>query len=283
MKISIIILTYNNLDLNKKCIESVLKYSDGDFEIIIVDNASKDKTPDYLRTLKNDKIKVILNDENLGFSKGNNLGAKAASGEILIFLNNDTEVTKDWLTPIIGQLQKESVGIVAPKLLYPNGKIQHAGVVISSKHIPHHIYRLFNSDFKPANKLREYKAVTGACLAIKKDIFKRVGGFDEGYINGLEDIDLCFKVRKLGYRVFYVPESTVIHYESISKDRFRYVFRNIEYYLGKWGDVEPDEDETYRNDGFGPFFITKEHIKNRYLTGSYLEKIKTVVKKLSRN
>src|SRR3989304_9769073 len=130
MKISIIILTYNNLDLNKRCIESVLKYSDGDFEIIIVDNASKDKTPDYLRTLKNDKIKVILNDENLGFSKGNNLGAKAASGEILIFLNNDTEVTKDWLTPIIGQLQKESVGIVAPKLLYPNGKIQHAGVVI---------------------------------------------------------------------------------------------------------------------------------------------------------
>ena len=280
MKTSIIILTFNSLDLNRKCIDSVLKNTKGDFEIIIVDNASTDSTPDYLKTLTDSKIKVILNKENLGFSKGNNIGAKNATGNVLVFLNNDNEVKEAWLEPLLRQLQKEKVGIVAPKLLYPDGKIQHAGIVISSKHIPRHIYRRFNSGFEHANKLRSYKAVTGACLAIKKEIWVKAKGFDEKYINGLEDVDLCFKARELGYKVFYVPESTVIHHESISKDRFTYVFRNIELYLERWKDVEPDEDKTYVKDGFGWFFILRQHVKNRYLTGNYKEKISLVLKKI---
>lgn len=280
MKTSIIILTFNNLVLNKKCIDSILKNTEGDFEIIIVDNASSDDTVDYLRSLTDSRIKAIFNKKNLGFSKGNNIGAKEASGNILVFLNNDTEVKEGWLKPLLKQLQKERVGIVAPKMLYPDGKIQHAGVVVSGKHVPRHIYRRFGTDFKPTNKLREYKAVTGACLAIKKEIWVKVSGFDERYINGLEDVDLCFRVRELGYKVYFVPESIVIHHESISKDRFAHLFRNKELYLGRWGNIEPDEDKIYKKDGFGWFFILRQHIKNRYLTGSYREKMELVLRKV---
>lgn len=282
MQATIVILTYNNLDLNKNCIESVFKYTTGDFEVIVVDNGSQDKTAEYLANLKNSRIKIILNKKNLGFAKGNNLGAKKASGDILVFLNNDTKVTKGWLEPLIKELDNEKTGIVGPKMLYSDSRIQHAGLVISSEHLPRHIYRLFPSDFKPANQKREYKAVTGACLVIKRNLWEKVGGFDEKYINGLEDTDLCFKVRDLGYKVIYVPESVVIHYESISKNRFKHVFRNRELFLKRWEDVKPDEDDFYMEDGFGPFFIFWQHIKNRYLTGNYLDKIKILAKNLFR-
>ena len=164
-------------------------------------------------------------------------------------------------------------------MLYPDGKIQHAGVAVSDKGIPRHIYRRFDSDFLPANKKREFQAVTGACMAIKRDLFEKIGGFDEHYINGLEDVDLCFAAKKLGYRIMYIPKSVIIHHESVSKDRFKHVYRNIEHYKSKWPDVTPDEDHIYKEDGFGSLFILKQHINNRYLTGNYLDKMKTVLKK----
>ena len=280
MKTSIIVLTFNGLELNKKCIDSVLKNTEGDFELIIVDNGSADGTVSYLNSLEDKRIEVILNNENRGFAKGNNQGAKKASGELLVFLNNDTEVTKGWLLPLAKALEDKKTGAAAGKLLYPDGKIQHAGVAISSKGIPRHIYRRFDSDFAPANKKRELQAVTGACLAVKKNLFIRVGGFDENYINGLEDVDLCFKIRELSYKLVYIPESVAIHHESVSKDRFKHVYRNIEYYKKKWPDARPDEDDIYRQDGFGKLFIARQHINNRYLTGNYLGKAKTALKKL---
>ena len=279
MKTSIIVLTFNGLDLNKKCIDSVLKYTDTDFELIVIDNASEDKTPEYLSALKDPRIKVFLNKENVGFARGNNQGAKKAAGDVLVFLNNDTEVTKNWLSPLLKALGDKKTGVAAGKMLYPDGKIQHAGVVVSDKGIPRHIYRRFDRNFPPANKKREFQAVTGACLAIKSDLFEKIGGFDEHYINGLEDVDLCFQARKLGYKIMYIPESTIIHHESVSKDRFKHVYRNIEHYKNKWPNVTPDEDDIYRQDGFGSLFILKQHINNRYLTGNYLDKMKTVLKK----
>ena len=93
MKTSIIVLTFNGLELNKKCIDSVLKYTDSDFELIIIDNASKDGTPEYLENLTDSRIEIMYNKKNAGFAKGNNQGAKKATGETLVFLNNDTGVT----------------------------------------------------------------------------------------------------------------------------------------------------------------------------------------------
>ena len=280
MKTSIIVLTFNGLELNKKCIDSVLKNTEGDFELIIVDNGSTDGTVSYLNSLEDKRIEVILNNENRGFAKGNNQGAKKASGETLVFLNNDTEATKNWLPPLKKAIEEKDVGIAGSKLLYPDGKIQHAGVAFSPNGMPRHVYRRFGSDFPPANKERELQAVTGACFAIKKDLFNQVGGFDEHYINGLEDIDLCFKVRDIGLKIMYVPESVAIHSESISKDRFKYYFRNREHFLKKWPHIETDEDKIYHQDGFGKLFIIRQHINNRYLTGNYLGKAKTALKKL---
>lgn len=280
MKTSIIVLTFNGLELNKKCITSILKNTEGDFEIVIVDNASSDGTVDYLKSLDDSRINIEYNKNNVGFAEGNNQAAKMAKGELLVFLNNDTEVTKNWIMPLQKAIGSKDVGVAGSKLLYPDGKIQHAGVVFSYKGMPRHIYRRFENDFSPANKEREFQAVTGACLAIKKELFVRLSGFDEGYINGLEDVDLCFKVRELSLKVMYCPKSTVIHHESVSKDRFKHLYRNIEHYQKKWPNVKEDEDEIYRQDGFGPLFIFKQHINNRYLTGNYLAKIKTVLKKI---
>jgi len=280
MKTSIVILTFNGLELNKKCIDSILENTEGDFELIIVDNASSDGTVDYLGSLTDKRVNVILNKKNAGFAKGNNQAAKMVKGDLLVFLNNDTEVTKNWLVPLQKAVDSKKIGIAGPKLLYSDGKIQHAGVVFTDKGFPRHIYRRFDSDFSSANKEREFQAVTGACLATKKEIFVRVGGFDEGYINGLEDVDLCFKVKKIGFKVMYCPESVVVHHESVSKDRFKHLYQNIEYYQKKWPNVVADEDDIYREDGFGPLFIFKQHVNNRYLTGNYLAKIKTVLKKL---
>jgi len=279
MKTSIIILTFNGLELNKKCIDSILQNTEGDFEIIVVDNDSQDGTVKYLKSLSDKQIRVIFNKENTGFARGNNQGAKRAIGDILVFLNNDTEVTRGWLLPLQNTLASKEISIAGPKLLYPDGKIQHAGVAFTDKGMPRHIYRRFDSNFPPANRKKEYQAVTGACLAIKKEIFDRVGGFDEKYINGLEDVDLCFKVRKSGFRVMYCPKSVVVHHESVGKDRFKYLYRNIEYYQSKWPNVKADEDDIYRRDGFGSLFILRQHISNRYLTGNYLAKTKTVLKK----
>lgn len=280
MNVSIVILTYNNLELNRKCINAILKYTKGPFELIIVDNASSDGTVEYLKSIKSERVKTVFNNENLGFARGNNIGAKEATSGVVVFLNNDTEVKKGWLEPLLKSLLDKTTGIAGSKLLYPNGKIQHAGIVISDDLVPRHIYRTLDADWPPANKAREYQAVTGACLAIKKELFDKVGGFDEGYTNGLEDIDLCFKVKKEDYKVVYCPSSVVVHYESISKDRFKNYYANKSRYFEKWPNIKPDEDDFYRKDGFGLVFIVKQHIKNRYLTGSYKDKIMVVLSNL---
>lgn len=280
MKTSIIVLTFNGLELNKKCIKSILKNTEGDFEIVIVDNASSDGTVEYLKSLDDSRINIEYNKNNVGFAKGNNQAAKVAKGDLLVFLNNDTEVTKNWLGPLQKAIDSKDVGVAGAKLLYPDGKIQHAGVAFSPDNMPRHVYRRFDSDFPAANKERELQSVTGACLAIKKELFSKIGGFDEEYVNGLEDVDLCFKVKEMGLKVMYCPDSVVIHHESVSKDRFKHYFRNREYYLKKWPNVVADEDEIYSQDGFGAIFILRQHISNRYLTGSYLAKIKTVLKRI---
>lgn len=278
--ISVIVLTYNNLELNKKCIDSLLKYCDSSTEIIIIDNNSTDGTPKYLNTLSRKRIKVVLNKKNANFAGGCNQGAKIASGDTLIFLNNDTAVKKNWAQSLEKSLNEDNVGAVGSKLLYPNGKIQHAGIVISNDRIPRHIYRLRPSNWPKANIKRKYRAVTAASLAITKKLFNKLGGFDEGFINGLEDIDLCLRVGEEGKKIVYCPDSVAVHYESVNKNRFDHYFKNRERFFKKWPNLVPDEDDYYKKDGFGALFIFREHINNRYLTGSYKEKITVVLKKI---
>jgi GT2 family glycosyltransferase len=270
--VSIVSLTYNKLDYTKKCLNALHKNTPKEYldDVIVVDNNSTDETQSYLKSLK--WVRLIANKENLGFSGGCNQGAKAARGDILLFLNNDTEVRRGWLEPMLEALKNEKVAVTGSKLLFPDGLVQHAGVVIANDHIPRPIYYRESADRPYVNKEREFKVVTAACMAIKKKVFEEVGGFDEVYKNGMEDVDLCLKVFHQGYKTIYCPKSVVVHYESISHGRHEYDVKNIDILLKKWGQEEPDEQRYYKEDGRNWFYRRDRELVNKYYNVYYGEK-----------
>jgi GT2 family glycosyltransferase/Flp pilus assembly protein TadD/glycogen synthase/SAM-dependent methyltransferase len=231
--ISIIIPIYNQLEHTKRCLDSVMKNTSDDVcEIIIVDNASSDGTPDYLESL-GDSIKVVTNALNYGFARGCNQGALNAKGSLLLFLNNDTVVTAGWLEPLLKTIRRPKVGIVGCKLLYPDGRIQHAGISLING-VPDHPHRYEEADLPAASSISEMDMVTGACLLISRELFISLKGFDEIFLNGVEDIDLCLRVRNAGYRVLYQPETVIYHHEGQSSGRFTHVKRNIALFFERW-------------------------------------------------
>lgn len=254
MKVSIIIPTYNNILLTKKCLNALKKNTPSEYldDVFVVDNASSDGTDKYLESLK--WVRATSNKENLGFARACNQGAEKAGGDILIFLNNDTEVQESWLQPTLEVFKKEKrVGTVGAKLLFPDMTVQHAGLAFYPDHIPRHIYYQAKQDAPFVNKEREFKAVTAACMAVSKKVFFEVGGFDEDYINGMEDVDLCLKIKERGYGVFYQPKSVVIHHESVSSGRFKHSKHNADIYISRWISVEPDLYKYLKEDGFNAF------------------------------
>jgi len=224
--VSIIIPVYNNSNLTKQCIDSILKFHlNNHYEIIVVDNASTDKTEALLEnyTAQYQNIKYYRSESNSGFANACNLGASKANGEVLVFLNNDTISLDNWIDAGLATLKQDfEIGIVGAKLLYEDLTIQHCGIVFERRkeHYlplwPTHIFRGKSSDYLPANETKEYDAVTGACLFIRKDLFVSVEGFDEKYGMYFEDIDLCFKVKSLNKKIFYEPKCSLIHLEGKS-------------------------------------------------------------------
>lgn len=219
--VSILLLAHNKLELTRECIGSIYEHTDlSIFELIVVDNASDDGTSQYLfdLTRQHKNIRTIYNKENLSFAKACNQGARITQGDYLLFLNNDTKVTPNWLDEMIHVFQsEEKVGVVGGKLVYPNGKIQHAGAGISLWNgLPCHVGVNFEMDDPLVCQTKKVFAVTGACMMIRRGLFFDCEGFDEEYIYGYEDIDLCMKVSQLGYNIFYAPKSLVYHYESAS-------------------------------------------------------------------
>ena len=234
-KCSIIIPVYNNLPLTGRCIDKLFKVTPNHlFEVIVIDNASTDGTKEYLKSCY-DNIKVIKNIENKGFAVACNQGAKLANGEILVFLNNDTVPLAGWLETMVACAERDDdIGVIGSKLLYPDGTIQHAGIELI-KGVPEHPFRNAPGDIPEANMIRELDMVTGACLLIKKEIFERCNGFDENYRNGVEDVDLCLKVRDLGFKVVYNPFSALYHHEGKTAGRFNNVRENLELFFKRWG------------------------------------------------
>ncbi|MFH0997447.1 MAG: glycosyltransferase family 2 protein [Pseudomonadota bacterium] len=251
MKVSVIIPIYNRKEYTKKCLESIFAFgSKYAYELIVVDNASSDGSGEYLNGLK-DKIISIHNVENKGFAKACNQGAKVANGEYLLFLNNDTIVTEHWVDVLIEELDIDpDVAIAGNKLLFPDETIQHAGVVFSKDKIPYHIHYREIKEKPYVNKKRAFQAVTAACMIIRKNIFDKVGGFNEEYLNGYEDVDLCLKVRSCDKGIMYCPDSVVYHYESISEGRDDKYKENLELFLKKWANkIIPDDYVYLKEDG----------------------------------
>mgnify|MGYP001256366857 CR=1 FL=1 len=258
-EVSIIIPLYNSVEYTRKCLaslEATLKPEQ--FELIMVDNNSTDDTVDLLSSLPS-TVKIIRNSENLGFARACNQGARVASGNYLLFLNNDTEAKPGWLEPLLECVERDhAIGAVGSKLLFSDGTIQHAGVLIVEDHklndllLAKHVFHGQTADMEQANIQREYKALTAACLLVRREAFEEVEGFDEEYWNGYEDIDLCFKLSESQWRLIYQPASQLLHHESKSgSERFKKVDHNIRRLHDKWlGKVTPDiivaEDGTAR-------------------------------------
>lgn len=235
--VSIITPTYNKLEFLKQMMDSVDKNTEWPFELIVVDNGSDDGTKEFVTT-SNYKMngQYVRNEDNKGFAIANNQGIEVAKGNFICLLNNNTIVTKGWLTEMMNVFKEEkAIDTVGAKLIHPGkGTIQHAGVIQLSSGIPDHIY--FNKliNYPPANIRKEYFAVTGACMLIPKNILEEVGELDEEYLNGWEDMDLCQKIKGLGYKIFYEPKALVYHYESRINGRYSKENLNFSLYMSKY-------------------------------------------------
>lgn len=230
MRISVIIPVFNQVSYTKKCLDSIFRH-DPIYEIIVIDNGSTDGTKEQLANYASD-ITVISNDVNRGFGVACNQGAKAATGDVLLFLNNDTIVHPGWTT-MVSMLANPAIGIVGPKLVYPDLSIQSAGIAVDFDR-PFGL-EAWNLMLDWSDSPIDVFAVTGAALAIRKDCFKELDGFDEDYWNGYEDVDLCLKSLFSGYRNVYYPRSIVTHFESQSgPERFSAVTANVHRLRKKW-------------------------------------------------
>jgi GT2 family glycosyltransferase len=227
-KASIIIVTYGQRPLTEQCLRS-LERCLGDrlgseWELVLVDNASPDDTRELLRSWS-DRAIVKLLPKNRNFSGGCNLGAAEAHGEVLVFLNNDTEVTPGALETLAEQALEPGVSVAGCRLLYPNGELQHAGVAflhgvaLNGASMPQHVFHHQDQDLFAARANYEMDCVTAACMAVRASTFRTIDGFDEGYVNGLEDVDLCLRVRVAGERIVYRGDATVIHHEGASRGK----------------------------------------------------------------
>ncbi len=233
------------------CIHYLAEMTQGlNYEVIIVDNGSADETPSFLQSLKGD-VQVITNSSNRGFAKASNQGALKARGRHLLFLNNDTLPQGGWLSELMSTLEERSrIGIAGSKLLYPDGSIQHAGIAFNKKGIPYLIYQGLHPDHPAVNRMRELQAVTAACMLVRKDLFFGIGGFDETYKNGLEDVDLCLKARERNWKIVYNPLSVLYHFEETTPGRKRHDAQNLAAFTGRWrGKIISDEDRIAKEDG----------------------------------
>lgn len=251
-QISIIIPLFNKQEYTKQCLDALVVNTRPvpGYEILLVDNASSDGTPAYLQSLQGD-MTVITNKTNQGFARACNQGARLAQGRYLLFLNNDTVPHPGWLEALIRGIEEDGADIVGARLLYPNGRIQHAGVAFDEQSIGYHIFNGLPADDPAVNRKRFMQCVTAACMLMKREVFQELGGFDEGFRNGFEDVDLCLRAGAAGKRILYTPESVLIHFEETSDGRKAHEQQNIQRYLARWGGrVRCDDGEMYRSEGY---------------------------------
>ncbi|CUB22542.1 Putative glycosyltransferase EpsH [Bacillus subtilis] len=210
MKTSIIVLTYNQLALTKQCLESIWKHTNNDcIEVIVIDNGSHDGTRDYLKQITS--IKAIFNKTNEGFAKACNQGLEVASGDNILFLNNDTVVTNQWLEPMIKLLyQDDKIGMVGPVSNYVSGP-QQVPVNYTNVEEIEDFSRLYC--LQQRGRSKAVLRLVGFCLLVKKKVLDEVGGFDERFVGGsFEDDDLSLRVLQAGYQLKIALDSFVHHH-----------------------------------------------------------------------
>lgn len=222
--VSVIVPTRNRVDLLRTCLEGVASAQYPHIEVLVVDNDSDDPaTLDYLRTLEPVRHRVLHYPGTFNFSAINNFAVREAQGQLLCLLNNDVEMIEpNWLSLMVSQALRDDVGAVGARLLYPDGRIQHAGVVIGMGNAAGHGHRFVgpkDEGYFRRHELPQFvSAVTGACLVVSKERFLAVGGLDENnFPVAFNDVDLCMRLNERGWQSFYEPRATLIHHESVSR------------------------------------------------------------------
>jgi O-antigen biosynthesis protein len=248
-KVSIIIPTRDQVELLRNCVNSIqLRSRYHNYEIIIVNNnSSKSETLEYLEEISNEPaVSVIEYPHEFNFAAINNFAVNHADGELLLFLNNDIEViSEEWLEAMVEHAVRPEVGAVGARLLYSNNLIQHAGVIIGIGGVAGHSHKYYPGDhpgyFSRSKAIQNLSAVTAACMMVRAEVFKSLGGFDEKNLAvAFNDVDFCLKIRQKGLLIIYTPYAELYHYESISRGadqtpekalRFR---KEVEYMMGNW-------------------------------------------------
>jgi glycosyltransferase involved in cell wall biosynthesis/2-polyprenyl-3-methyl-5-hydroxy-6-metoxy-1,4-benzoquinol methylase len=248
-RVSIIIPTKDGRYL-QRCIDSVLSFTSyPDFEIVVVDNGSRQMTTlDYLR-VREGQISVIRDDRPFNYSALNNAAVERVSGSVICLLNDDTEVISgDWLEEMVSQLLQPGVGAVGAKLYYPDGRIQHAGVILGIGGVAGHSHR-FSDRLSPGYFGRlllaqTLSAVTGACMVVRRQAWDEVGGLDEEHLAvAFNDVDFGIRLCQAGWRIVWTPQAELFHHESVSRgpdsvgQRLHDSPREIEYVESLWSTV----------------------------------------------
>ena len=256
--VSIIIPTQDKKDYLEKCIDSILRSSYRNFEIVIVNHQSKEtETLNYLKLLsKNPKIRVLNFEGPFNYSAINNFAVSETKASYLLFLNNDTQVlNSDWLESMLEIMQDEKVGVVAPKLLFPNGTVQNFGVVVGLGGIAGSVLQGCPKEhpgyWGNLVSIRDVSAVSAAAMLVKRETFEQVGGFDENLKIAFNDIDLCLKVREKGFYIVVTPYAEAYHCESVTRgheysgERLKIFKQEISYFAKKWKKVLEAGDPFY--------------------------------------
>jgi GT2 family glycosyltransferase len=238
MDLSIIILSYNTRDLTIACINSIVQeykqeLDNDQFEIIVVDNASTDDSVTEIKKLNIKNLTLVESKENLGFSKGCNLGAKEAKGEYLLFLNSDTEIKDQGFVKMVDYLKKnEEIGILGGALKNADGTVQaSAGRFYNLFILLLTMLGLerFGLLMKSPKQIQKVDWVSGASLMIRKKVFEKIGGFEKELFMYAEDMELCFRAKQKGFLTYFYPAVTLFHKERASSNR---TFAIINIYKG---------------------------------------------------
>ena len=239
--VSIIIPTCAARGLIKTCIETLRNQTRyPNFEIVCIENIPAAQQ-DWKRWLRANADTVIETFEAFNWSKFNNLAVKEARGEFLLFLNDDIEIlTPDWLDVLLEHAQRPDVGVVGPQLLYPDRRVQHAGMFLAATGVARHAFRYAGADdlgyFGLALTQRNVIAVTGACLLTRRETFEALGRFNETHSVINNDLDYCLRVWRAGLSTIYTPHTTLIHHEQASRFEMEDIY-DTSAFNSEWGDL----------------------------------------------
>jgi GT2 family glycosyltransferase len=248
--VTIIIPTRDRSDLLARCLDGILAGTDyRNFEVLIVDNLSSEPATDQLyRQLGTDpRIRILRYEQPFNFSLINNWAAAQTEGDILLFLNNDTEIIdRDWLQHMAANAVRPEVGAVGAKLLYPDGRVQHGGIILGMGGVAAHFHLRRRAEdagyFGRAQLQQNLSAVTAACLAVRRRIFEEIGGFDGANLAvAYNDVDFCLRLRERGYLIVWTPLARLYHHESASRpsdllpDQQQRFARETRHMRARWG------------------------------------------------